>query len=204
MTFMYNRCLCQILGFGWDTYNNFDGGVVASETTHEWGICLVIQQENTALYLWFLPYRNYRLMRWRFPECPLPSVIQWERSGGGQEVPLHHKYTSTVTSASVGCGFGYNLNCCVMTPRNTVLMMSPSLSHYCLEGEDQGGDGKDGKYCVGGPLGYGDMKWQWVMCGRRGEGRTCGMASEVCMDKGTCKSRTAGSPGSAKCKPKKE
>ena len=37
-------------------------------------------------------------------------------------------------------------------------MMLPSLSHYCLEGEDQGRDGKVGKHCVGGLLGYGNMK----------------------------------------------
>jgi len=32
-------------------------------------------------------------------------------------------------------------------------MISPSLSHNCLEGEDRG---RDGKYCGGGLLGYGD------------------------------------------------
>ena len=36
------------------------------------------------------------------------------------------------------------------------------------------------------------MKWEWVVCGRRGEGS---MASEVCMDKAMCKSQTARSPG---------
>jgi len=38
-------------------------------------------------------------------------------------------------------------------PRNTVLMMPPPLSHYCLEGEDSG---KVGKYSGNGFLGSGD------------------------------------------------
>ena len=38
-------------------------------------------------------------------------------------------------------------------PRNTVLMMPPPLSHYCLEGEDCG---KVGKYSGNGFLGSGD------------------------------------------------
>jgi len=42
------------------------------------------------------------------------------------------------------------------------------------------------------------MKWEWVVCGRRQEGSTSGMAGDVCMDKGTCKSRTAGWPGSTR------
>ena len=43
------------------------------------------------------------------------------------------------------------------------------------------------------------------MCGRRREGRTSGIniASEVCMDKGMCKSQTAGSPGFVKMKAEK-
>ena len=45
-------------------------------------------------------------------------------------------------------------------PRNTVLVMPPSLSHYSLEGEDPGRDEKVGncKYCGDGLLGYGDDK----------------------------------------------
>ena len=42
-------------------------------------------------------------------------------------------------------------------PRNTMLMMPSSLSHYCLEGEAQGRDEKVGKYCEDG-LGYGDYE----------------------------------------------
>ena len=76
-------------------------------------------------------------------------------------------------------------------PRNTVLMNPPSLSHYCLEGEDVEMASLDVEM----------MKWEWIICGRSGEGRTGGMASEVYMDKGMCKSQTAGwPPDQPKCK----
>jgi len=53
------------------------------------------------------------------------------------------------------------------------------------------------KYCGDVHLEYRD--YEVSMCWRRGEGS---MASEVCMDKGMCKSQTAGSPGSPKMQAK--
>jgi len=63
--------------------------------------------------------------------------------------------------------------------------MSPSLSHCCLEGEDRGRDEKVGKYCGDGLLGYGDDEVRVSRVWGRVEGRTCGMASEVCIGKST-------------------
>jgi len=54
------------------------------------------------------------------------------------------KHTSAVY-VQCFCGFGYNLNWCVMI--DILLMMPPPLSHYCLE-EDSGRDEKVGKYCA--------------------------------------------------------
>ena len=51
------------------------------------------------------------------------------------------------------------------------------------------------------------MKWEWVVCGEERGRENCGMANEVCMDKGMCKNQTCWSPGSprsAKMKAKEE
>jgi len=50
-----------------------------------------------------------------------------------------------------------------------IQMMPPLLSHYSLEGEDRGRDGKDVKYCGDGLLGYGDDEVRVLCVG--GEGR---------------------------------
>jgi len=52
-----------------------------------------------------------------------------------------------------------------------MLMMSPSHSHHSLEAEDRRRDRKVGKYCGDSLLGYED-DGEWVVCGRRGGGRT--------------------------------
>ena len=41
-------------------------------------------------------------------------------------------------------------------PKNTVLMMPPSLSHWSLEGDDRGWDERVGIHCGDGLLGYGE------------------------------------------------
>ena len=43
--------------------------------------------------------------------------------------------------------------------QSTVLMMPPSLSRYCIEGEDWGRDEK--------VVDLEMMKWEWIVCGRR-------------------------------------
>ena len=70
--------------------------------------------------------------------------------------------------------------------------MPPPLSVLSLEGEDRSRNRSMRK--LANTLDMEMMKWEWVMCGRRGEGRTGGMGSEVCMDKCMCKSQTVGLP----------
>jgi len=86
-------------------------------------------------------------------------------------------------------------------PRNTVLMMSPSLSYYSFEGEVEfwGRDQKVEKYCGDGLLGYRDDDVRVSHVGGNG-GRTSSMASEGCMDKACVKARL---PDHQKNKPKK-
>ena len=43
--------------------------------------------------------------------------------------------------------------------QSTLLMMPPSLSRYCIEGEDWGRDEK--------VVDLEMMKWEWIVCGRR-------------------------------------
>ena len=44
----------------------------------------------------------------------------------------------------------------------------PSLSHYCLEGQDRGKDEKVGKYCGDSLLGYGDDEVSELCVGESG------------------------------------
>ena len=80
-------------------------------------------------------------------------------------------------------------------PKNIVLMMPPSL-HYSLE-EDPKRDEKVGKYLRDGLLGYGDDKVRLNIVWEEGVYLVKFVSSEVCMDKGICKSRTSRSPRSA-------
>jgi len=68
----------------------------------------------------------------------------------------HCKYTSAVP---VLFGFDYTLNWSVMIddPRNTVLTMPPSLSHFSLEEGDQRRVEKVVKYYEDGLLAYCEM-----------------------------------------------
>jgi len=71
-------------------------------------------------------------------------------------------------------------------PRNTVLIMHPSLSHFSFEGEDQRRDEEVCK-CYGDDfLGYGDDEVRVSDVWEEREGETSGMASEVCVDKSMC------------------
>jgi len=72
--------------------------------------------------------------------------------------------------------------------RNTVLMMSPSISHYHSEGAVEEMRKLQGAYTV--EMASLDDEVGVSCVG--GEGRISGMASKVCMDKGMCKSWTAG------------
>ena len=78
-------------------------------------------------------------------------------------------------------------------PRNTVLMMPPSLSHYSLEGEEE--MRKLANTVEMAPwTPWDDVSRVWE---ERGE-------LVVWQAKGMCKSQTAGSPRSAKMQAKKE
>ena len=74
--------------------------------------------------------------------------------------------------------------------------MPPSL-HYSLEGEDPKRDEKVGKYLRDGLLGDGDDKVRVNSVWEEGVYLVKFVSSEVCMDKGICKSRTSRSPRSA-------
>jgi len=81
--------------------------------------------------------------------------------------------------------------------------MPPSL-HYSLEGEDPKRDEKVGKYLRNGLLGYGDDKVRVNSVWEEGVYLVKLVSSEVCMDKGICKSiGHPDHPDQHECEPKR-
>ena len=98
-----------------------------------------------------------------------------------------------------GCNteFGYNLSCCVMIQEiysaDDASITQASLFLRRRRSRDE----KVGKYLRDGLLGYGDDKVRVNSVWEEGVYLVKFVSSELCTDKGICKSRTSRSPRSA-------
>jgi len=109
------------------------------------------------------------------------------------------KYTSAVPSASVDLLATLWID--VMIPEiQCWSMMPPSFSHYYLE-EDWG---RDEKAVEMASLDVEIMKWEWVMCGRRGRGKLVVLLVKFAWIRACVKSGLIDDPNypdQQKCKP---
>ena len=119
-----------------------------------------------------------------FPRMRIKSYLWWTWSWASVDVGLQHRITnghynytlSAVSSASVG--LATILNWCVVIPE--------MQGWWCLHPFLIEGMRRLVNTVEIASLDMEMMEWEWVVCGRRGEGRTSCVASEVCM----CKSWT--------------